>query len=74
MSCTDSSTCAEEIAHTLGSSLSGNTISSFSAKHHQKEPLCVFNWLKSSVIAYSQYFQKPPTSSSLSSQKVLKVG
>lgn len=48
MSCGDSNTCAQETLHTQGSSLSCNTISQFSAKRHQKEPLCIFNWLKSS--------------------------
>lgn len=46
MSCGDSNTCAQETVHTQGSSLSCNTTAQFSAKRHQKGPLCIFNWLK----------------------------
>lgn len=61
MSCGDSNTCAQETLHTQGSSLSCNTISQFSAKRHQKEPLCIFNWLKSSQSFCSHHFSHHST-------------
>lgn len=61
MSCGDSNTCAQETLHTQGSSLSCNTISQFSAKRHQKELLCIFNWLKSSESFRSHHSSRRST-------------